>query len=336
MFKHPTLYIAPAIFAMYIPMCAPHVRVTTQPPDAHMDQLWEKPADVAERDLYYGPWGPERAPDPFATYTFVAKKRHGTNPGVTVTDPQGREWHVKQAPKNHQGAEGPVEVVLSRVLSAVGYHQPPVYFVPSFPMTDENGTHEEPGGRFRLHMKSLTKHGHWSWQQNPYVGSRPYQGLLVILTMLDSSDLKNVNNALYEIRAANDVPRTWYVVRDLGTALGETGRLAPKRGDPCLFERAPFILGVTNGFVDFHYHGWHQELLRHRITPDDVHWASDQLAALSHQQWRDAFRAGGYERVVAERFIRRILQKVAEGERIGLSPARQPSAGATESPIGLR
>ena len=218
---------------------------------------------------------------------------------MTVTDPQGREWHVKQAPHNHQGAEGPVEVVLSRVLSAVGYHQPPVYFVPSFAMTDASGAHVEPGGRFRLKVTSLKKLGDWSWQQNPFVGTRPYQGLLVILTMLDSSDLKNVNNTLYEIDTPDHARRRWFVVRDLGTALGETGRLKPKRGDPDLFERHPFINGVRDGFVEFNYHGWHQELLRHRISPEDVHWASDLLAGLSQQQWLDAFRAGGYEPAVA-------------------------------------
>jgi hypothetical protein len=45
---------------------------------------------------------------------------------LTVRDPQGREWHVKQPPHTEQSAEGPVEIVLSRVLSAVGCHQPPV------------------------------------------------------------------------------------------------------------------------------------------------------------------------------------------------------------------
>jgi hypothetical protein len=165
----------------------------------------------------------------------------------------------------------------------------------------------------------LAKRGDWSWQQNPFVGTRPYQGLLVILLMFDSSDLKNVNNTLYEMRMSDDERRTWFVVRDLGTALGETGRLKPKRGDPELFERTPFITGVENGFVQFNYHGWHQELLRNRITPQEVHWASDLLASLSSQQWSDAFRAGGYEPAVADRFIRRILAKVAEGERVGRS-----------------
>jgi hypothetical protein len=336
MFNHLTLCIVPAVFAVYIPMCAATVRPTVPSGNAPITQLWEKPVDLETRDLYYGPWGPERAPDPHATYAFVAKKQHGTNPGVTVSDPEGREWHVKQAPDNHQGAEGPVEVVLSRVLSAVGYHQPPVYFVPSFTMTDASGIHAEPGGRFRLKVESLAKRGDWSWQQNPFVGTKPYQGLLVILMMFDSSDLKNVNNTLYELRPSDDPRRTWYVVRDLGTALGETGRFTPRRGDPGLFELGPFITGVKDGFVEFNYHGWHQELLRRRITPEDVHWASDLLAGLSYGQWCDAFRAGGYEPAVAERFIRRMLAKVAEGERVGLPPPRQPLSHAISSPFSIR
>jgi hypothetical protein len=328
-----TLCLMPAVFAVYMPMCTPRVTPAERPWEAPMAQLWEKPLDLEARDLYHGPWGAERAPDPDAVYTFAAKKQHGTNPGVTVTDPAGREWSVKQAPHNNQGSEAPVEVVLSRILSAVGYHQPPVYFLPSFTITDAAGTHIEPGGRFRLKTSQLEKRGDWSWQQNPFVGTRPYQGLLVILLMFDSSDLKNVNNTLYDVRSPGEAPRVWYVVRDLGTALGETGRLAPKRNDVQLFEDQRFINGVRDGYVEFHYHGWHQELLQQRITPDDVQWASDLLTGLSPQQWSDAFRAGGYAPEEAQRFIRRILAKVAEGERLNrtTTPLR---ATASPAPRG--
>ena len=333
MFSRVTLCVVPAIFAMYVPMCAPKMMPTAPPWGAQMDQFWEQPVNLAERDLFYGPWGPERAPDPQATYTFVKKKQQGTNPGVTVRDPQGREWSVKQPPHNDQGAEGPVEVVLSRVLSAAGYHQPPVYFLPSFTITDLSGTHQEAGGRFRLRDTSLTNRGPWSWQQNPFVGTKPYQGLLVILMMFDSSDLKNANNTLYEVTRSDDEVKRWYVVRDLGTALGETGRLKPKRGDPDIFERHAFITGVSEGFVEFSYHGWHQELVRHRITPQEVHWASDLLAGLSDRQWADAFRAGGYESAVAARFIRALLARIAQGERVGLKSPRPSLVGAVSSPL---
>jgi hypothetical protein len=314
--SHPAVCVLPMVLAVYIPMCAPALRPSVPAWDAHMAELWQPPADLPERDLFNGPWGVENAPDPHDTYTFIRPKRQGTNPGVTVADSQGREWHVKQPPDNDQGAEGGIEVVLSRVLSALGYHQPPVYFLPTFRMTDASETHDEPGGRFRLDVKGLEHAGTWSWQQNPFVGTRPYQGLLVILMMFDSSDLKNDNNALYEMKKPRDGVRRWYVVRDLGTALGETGRLFPRRGDPDIFERQAFITGVRDGFVVFSYHGWHQELVRRRITPSDVHWASELIGGLRDEQWSDAFRAGGYEATVAARFVRRLQQKIADGRQM--------------------
>ncbi|HMF95634.1 MAG TPA: hypothetical protein VKE96_15135 [Vicinamibacterales bacterium] len=313
------------VLALYYPFCTAKVKPTMPAWDAPLAELWQSPdgvgaqspsqGPVATRDLFYGPWGPERAPDPGAVYTFVERKQQGTNPGITVRDPHGREWHVKQPPHTDQGAEGPIEVALSRVLSAVGYHQPPVYFLPSLTVKDADGTHVEPGGRFRLTDKSIKAVDTWSWQQNPFVGTRPYQGLLVILMLFNSSDIKNENNILYEVKEPGAAPRHWYVVRDLGTALGETGRLAPLRGDPDIFERQPFILGVKDGVVRFNYHGWHQELLR-EIDPLDVAFAVDLLQQLTDQQWRDAFRAGGYQPRVAGRFITQLHQRIDEARRV--------------------
>jgi len=327
----------PAIIAVYLPTCAPAVRPTMPPWEAHMAELWQKPIDVTERDTFHGPWGEEHAPDARATYRLVRNKGHGVNPGLTVSDPQGREWHVKQAPQPApNGAEGPIEVVLSRVLSAVGYHQPPVYFMRSFTVADAAGTHVERAGRFRLHDAALKAAGQWSWQQNPFVGTRPYQGLLVILMMFNSSDLKNENNTVYEVSKPRDGVDRWYVVRDLGTALGETGRLNPKRDDPDLFHHLAFITGVRGGFVEFNYHGWHQELFT-RISPDDVAWASELLGQLSDPQWSDAFRAGGYEPTAADRFIRRLHQKIAEGLSLGEAVSfPTPSLPLARWPVGVR
>ena len=269
--------------------------------------LWNAPTDLAARDLFAGPWGADAAPDPHATYTFLRPKKGGVNPGVVVRDEQGRVWHVKQPPHNSQGAEGPVEVVLSRVLAAVGYHQPPVYFLPSFTLRDASGVRTEAGGRFRLDDRTLRSVGTWSWHRNPFVGTQPYNGLLVILLMFNSWDLKDSNNTLYERRSADGRVERWYVVRDLGAALGETGRLAPKRNNIDRFERARFISNVDrDGFVSFTYHGWQPGLLHHTITRDDVRWAAALVGGLSDRQWRDAFRAGGYPEDLAARFIAKI------------------------------
>ena len=44
-----------------------------------------------------------------------------------------------------------------------------------------------------------------------------------------------------------------------------------------------------------------------------MRWICGRLQRLSDAQWRDAFRAGGYPPDDAERFIRRLKQKIAEG-----------------------
>jgi len=277
--------------------------------------LWQEPTDLATRDVFNGPWGASRAPSPNATYSLVEFKHSGVNRGLTVVDPQGREWSVKQEFPGGLDSEGPVEVTLSRLLSAIGFHQPPVYFLPSFTLKDDWGTHIEDGGRFRLKEPTLKEKGEWRWEDNPFVNSTPYQGLLVLLMMFNDTDLKNSNNSLYEHKAGDGV-EMWYAVRDIGAALGDTNSIAPLKNRPDAFERHPFILGVSNSYVDFAYNGLYRNLVRQRIRPEDVTWASNLLGQLRDEQWRDAFRAGGYEPEVASRFIRRLREKIEQGQEL--------------------
>jgi hypothetical protein len=298
--------------AANIPFIVVSIRSTV--PQAIAEQriaeLWTEPADIASADLFYGPWGAEHSPDPAATYLFVKTKLHGASPGLTTRDSHGVEWSVKQ------GREGPVEVTLSRVLSAIGYHQPPVYFLPSFALQRAGRIEQAPGGRFRPKLSSFEEMGDWSWQQNPFVGTRPYQGLLVVLLIFNSSDLKDSNNTVYALRPPREGASRWYVVRDTGSALGETGKLDARESDAALFDQQPFVKGVRGGFVEFSYHGWHEELFTDRITPDDVAWACGWLGRLSDTQWRDAFRAGAFELAVAGRFIARLKAKIEEGRKL--------------------
>jgi hypothetical protein len=316
--RFPGVRVWLVVIAVGLSACAPVIRPTITPSAAalQMAEFWEEPTDLETRDVLHGRWGVERAPDPNGTYAFFRKKRSGNNPGVTVTDAQGREWHVKQ------GTEAQPEVVLSHVLWALGYHQPPVYYLPSFRLADSSGTgtHTERGGRFRLSDASLKNRGPWSWQQNPFVGTTPYQGLLVILVTFNSADLKNENNTLYEVKRARHDSQWWYTVRDLGSSLGATGRFNPKENDPNLFDRRRFITGVTDGRVEFDYGAINKSLVQHRITPADVRWATGLLARLTDRQWADAFGGAGYEPPVANRFIRRLHEKIAEGQRLEARP----------------
>jgi len=312
------LFFAPALaLAVYLPT-RPSILSWTYPDPA--DSLWENPVNLESANLFGGPWGVDAAPNPDAPFTFLRPKYRGIDTGVIVSDPAGREWHVKQHAHNRSGTESPVEVVVSRVLSAVGYHQPPVYYLSSFKMvraSPKSIETTEAAGRFRLQMSSILDVGPWSWQRNPFVGTRPYQGLLVILRLFDATDLKDANNSLYRVSIDGEIQH-WYVVRDPGAALGEEPALAARSDDAVArYEKSRFIAGVSGGFVEFANKSPYQRLFQRRITVDDARWAGQLLTRLTDRQWHDAFRAGGYAPDVADRFIRKIHANLKEVQSLG-------------------
>jgi hypothetical protein len=295
-------------------------QVQNGPPPAGAS-MWVEPTDLASRDLFYGPWGSEFAPDPKDVYDLVELKHSGVNLGMTVKDSKGREWSVKQPYPGNLDSEAPVEVVVSRLLSAVGYRQPPVYYLPAFTLKDDFGRKVTVGGRFRPKLDELKEVDAWDWASNPFVGSKEYQGLIVALMMFNSTDLKNSNNSLYE-RRDGDYVEQWYVARDVGSALGDTQRMAPRKNHIESFERMPFILGVSNGYVDFAYNGWYKNLVEQRIKPEEVAWISNLLGQLSDKQMQDAFRAAYFEPEEANRFIAKLREKIQQGRSLTLAATR--------------
>jgi hypothetical protein len=294
-------------------------RTTVLVPDreltpAALADLWVDPAGEA-RDLFWGIGGERQAPAADAVYEFVGKDGTGFSVSYDVKGPDGTEWSVKIGP------EAQTEVVVSRVLWALGYHQPPVYYLPTWKL---RGEPPEPGAprddpkeaseaRFRPKVAALERlDDPWRWLENPFVGTRQLGGLLVVLLMLNSTDLKDDNNVVYQLREPWDGASRWFVVRDVGASLGETGRLYPRRNWLEAFEKEPFITRVAGNRIEFGYDGGHRELLA-LAGPDDVRWAAQQMMRLTDAQWRDAFRAGNYAEPSAERFIRRIREKIADG-----------------------
>jgi hypothetical protein len=289
--------------------CAPTIRATTEGPRsrAPLADLWEDPTDLTTRDLFWGPWGQRFAPPAHDTYRVLDVKTTGFSRGFSVEDAHGQQWSVKQGPEAH------VEVVVSRILSAVGYHQPPVYYVESWTKVGGPGDPVQGPARFRRKGIGLKEVSDWSWQQNPFVGTAPYGGLLSLLMLLNGTDLKNTNNSLYDVAPTLRVStaRRWYVVRDVGAALGETGKLEPRRGDPVTFAKIGFLQSITDGRVQFTYRGRHQELVKD-LSTTDLAWMIRLVSRLSDRQWRDAFRAGGYGPSASELFISTIKAKLAE------------------------
>ncbi|PYR69321.1 MAG: hypothetical protein DMF88_06520 [Acidobacteria bacterium] len=61
---------------------------------------------------------------------------------------------------------------MSRILWGLGYHQPPIYYLPSWTL-EHNGTKSiESEARFRPKLKAFERlDEYWWWQQNPFVGT---------------------------------------------------------------------------------------------------------------------------------------------------------------------
>jgi len=293
------------------------VRTTiSDPTTVDISQLWIEPHDIETRDLFAGPDAGIAAPDAATQFTFVRADQSGYSPGYDVKDANGLEWSVKLGP------EAQPEVVSSRILWAIGFHQVPTYYLATWTLVGGPGGNPGPA-RFRPESPGQKVVGEWSWYENQFVGTGPFKGLVVANLLLNNWDWKTSNNKIYDVTGSDGVTRR-YVVRDLGASLGKTAfptalKWLPVRGfgqgsrnDLEGFESQRFILGVEGTRVLFDYQGIHEKLVD-TITPRDVVWASELLARLSDEQLHDAFRAGGYGQEQATRYVAKIRSKIAEG-----------------------
>jgi hypothetical protein len=276
-----------------------------------MAELWEQPTDLERRDLFYGRGGSGEAPKAGERFEYVGEKQTGTSPGYDVKDSKGRAWSVKQGP------EARPEVTASHLLWALGYHQAVIYYLPRWTLVRDGKATQQPPGRFRLDNEK--KVSEWSWRENPFLDTQPMAGLFALMVMLNSWDIKTANNAVYEAGDNEPGPKKRYVVKDLGGTFGKTSwPLGSTEDDPDGFDEEPFIVGVEGNRVRFGYKGPLMEpQLGNSLTPADIRWMSQLLSRLSAKQWSDAFRGAGFSEAEADRYIRRLRQKVNEGLKVG-------------------
>jgi len=286
-----------------------------RPAAADITQLWTDPIDLESRDLFNGPGGADLGPTASARYELLEIDDTGFSAGYTVRDDHGTEWNVKL------GIEAQPEVVASRLLWALGYHQPPTYLVTAWELA---GTQSGPQGisRFRRHSPDQKVVSDWSWYENPFDSTQPFKGLVVANLILNNWDWKTSNNKVY---AAGDASgHQIYIVRDLGASLGKTSfpqflkwtplRMGKQgsRNDLEDFEAQGFIKGVEGDRVRFEYKGIQKRLVE-TVTVQDVVWTCRLMSRLSAQQWDDAFRAAAYQPAERQRFIAKLKSKIDQG-----------------------
>src|SRR5215207_917563 len=112
--------------------------------------------------------------------------------------------------------------------------------------------------------KHFDEHG-WSWDDNPFAGTRELNGLKILLMLLSNWDNKDVrdvargsNTAVFEYRLEDGTIEARYLIIDWGATLGRWGVPGTRSKWDCAgFEaQTPdFILGVENNVVRFGYMG---------------------------------------------------------------------------------
>lgn len=279
--------------------------------------LWTQPPDIESLDLFYGSGGSEGAPDPTGRFTYVGDDSKGTQKKIYVKDDKNREWTVKF------GSEARPETAASRFVWAMGYHVDEDYFVATSRIDGLHGG-DARNVRFERRHDGLKNVGLWTWEDNPFVGTRELDGLKVLMVVMNNWDLKVINNKVVRPtkKSGEDTDDRIYYVGDLGATFGKTGSLAHELhlpGDPPAgtkdkpgqFARQDFIEGVRDGMVRFHYKGKDPGVLK-GIRVENAKWMGDMLARLSAKQLTDAFRAGGYYGSEISTLVRAMQERIRE------------------------
>jgi hypothetical protein len=263
--------------------------------------IWRDPGRVQTLDFANGPGGAAHAPKP--PFTFLEEDKGGTNPKIKITDSTGREWGVKW------GSEIRSEVFASRLVWAVGYYVEPSYFIKSGRVIGAKSlgrakSHVSSDGsftdaRFELKEKGIRKQSDkesWSWENNPFVGSREINGLKVMVMLVSNWDPKDQTNSQSNTAIYTDTKtgQVSYVMSDWGATMGKWGGFLSREKWDCdgyADQTRKFVTGVKGGTVEFGYDGKHSSVIKENIRVTDVRWLLGYLGRITDTQIRDALKA---------------------------------------------
>jgi hypothetical protein len=270
--------------------------------------LWQDPTDIASRDLYLGPGGDSMQPD-LSSITFIRDENGGTSKKYRVRDGAGRVWVAKI------GKEAQSETAAIRLLWAIGYVTEVNYLVPHVTIP---GKGDFDNVRFEARSKDIERVDEWKWADNPFIGTQEFQGLKVMMLLLDNWDIKDSNNRILYVPGENGEGETLeYIISDLGATFGKTGgAFTRSRNKPEDYVKAKFVDRVKGDRVSFHYSGKRQDTFED-ITVEQAKWVGGLLAKLSDQQIQDAFRAANYSPEEIQALARAFQDRVQELAALG-------------------
>lgn len=291
--------------------------------------LWRDPGEISSFDLIGGPGGRDGAPHASDHYKFVKEDLNGTSTKFYVKDGNGAEWLVKI------GEEARPETAATRIVWAMGFFVDSDYFLDSIHVDDMPKLKH---GKDHKHVKADVfnvrlkregaedkKIGNWSWFENPFVGTREFNGLRVLMALINNWDLKEINNKIYPADGARD-----FVVSDLGASFGRTGAATKRsKGKISDYEHSKFIVQVTPETISFKMATRPSPILKlfekqnyetralmeqivQNVPRNDAAWIAQELARLTPEQIRDAFRAADYSPDLVERYAKALEARIRE------------------------
>jgi len=250
--------------------------------------LWKQPDNISSRDLFLGPGGEAMRPD-LRRITFIKEEKGGYSKKYRVRDGSGHEWVAKI------GKEAQSETSAIRLLWGVGYVTEVNYLVPRVTIPGK-GTFSNV--RFEARPERWDRKGEWKWKQNPFIGRPEYQGLKIMMAMINNWDLKDANNVIVKLRDGKS-DALYYMISDLGATFGHASttplfwRFTRSRNNPEKYAKSEFFQKVKGNRVVLHFGGKNSGVMKD-ITVNDAQWIGGLLSQLSDQQLRDAFRAANY------------------------------------------
>ena len=245
--------------------------------------LWHAPDDIESRNLLLGAGGEAMKPD-LSRVTFVAVKEGGWSTKYRVRDGKGDEWIAKLS------TEAQPETAANRLMWAAGYETEIVYLVPELEIVGK-GTFKNV--KLEARPKDVKRTEYWLWADNPFVGKPEFQGLKIMMVLINNWDMKDDNNAILATKGVTTSVRR-YIISDLGATFGKTGGVFSRsRNKPSDYVKAEFLKGTNGNVIDFNYSGKNGKLFEN-ISVADAKWLAGWLGRLSDLQIKDAFRSANY------------------------------------------
>jgi hypothetical protein len=271
--------------------------------------LWRR-VDIRSKDLLLGPGAAAMKPD-LRRITFIEEQKGGYSKKYKVRDASGREWSAKI------GKEAQSETAAVRFLWALGYVTEINYLAPTATIEGIGTFHNV---RFEARPENVKRMDEWKWSDNPFLNTREFRGLKVLMAFINNWDIKDSNNEILQVRTdrGNELR---YVISDLGATFGQSGsapivwRITRSRNNPKKYANAEFVDVIVDNNVYFHYGGKRGSLFGD-ITVDDAEWIGGLLSQLSTRQIRDAFRAANYTPAEIELLTNEVKERTSELVRL--------------------